>query len=301
MIIDSHCHLNYPELNTDASPLSHVLERARRTGVEGFLTINTQLSQAHDLIRLSHAHKNVACTVGVHPHEAASHQGEALDALLKEMFQDARDAAPTTLLRALLHLAQDPYVVGIGETGLDYYYNQSPKDAQRQSFAEHIQASCLLNKPLVIHTRDADLDTIEVLDRVSHNDWGWTSDDESLALNHTPVMPRGVFHCFSGTLDLCKQALDRGFYISISGIVTFKKAENVHEVARYVPLDRLLIETDAPYLAPVPHRGQTNEPAFVVHTAERIAEIRGLSFSKLCDATTCNFFELFKDAVPLMH
>lgn len=298
-MIDSHCHLNYPEL----TPLADVLNRARRNGVKGFLTINTRLDQAQDVIDIAHAHRDVACTIGVHPHEAHHHMGASLSTLLSNT--PAPKDASSSLLDALTHFAHDARVVGIGETGLDYYYNHSPKEAQLQSFAHHIHIARMLDKPLVIHTREADADTIRVLDDVQSGNWAWNESVASRIVieqsKHNLGPARGVFHCFSGTMDLCKHALDRGFYISLSGIVTFKKAENVHDVARYVPLDRLLIETDAPYLAPIPHRGQTNEPAFVVHTAERIADLRGITVSKVCDATTENFFTLFKGAQFLLH
>ncbi|MBX9976751.1 MAG: TatD family hydrolase [Alphaproteobacteria bacterium] len=252
MFIDSHCHLNFPEFKDD---LEQALKRANDLGVQGFLTINTRLSESIDLQRIADTYPNVACTVGVHPH-------------------DAKDYDNATLKDEILGLAKHPKVVGIGETGLDYFYEHSPREPQIMSFHRHIEVASDRNLPLVIHTRDADADTIAVLD--DHRD-----------------NAKGVFHCFSGTLNLCKKALDRGFYISISGIVTFKKAENVHAVAKYAPLDRLLVETDAPYLAPIPHRGKRNEPAFVVHTAEYIAELRGIPLPALAEATTANFFNLF--------
>ncbi len=251
MFIDSHCHLNFPDFQED---LDAVLTRARDQGVQGFLTINTRLSEAKTLQEIADRYANVACTVGVHPHDAQEYDAEKL-------------------LKEITDLANHPKVVGLGETGLDYYYHQSPKEAQIKSFEIHCNAARTLNLPLVIHTRDADADTLAVLDQFK--DVG------------------GVFHCFSSSMDLCRAALDRGFYISISGIVTFKKAENVHEAAAFVPLDRLLVETDAPYLAPVPFRGKRNEPAFVVHTAERIAEIKGVSLPTLAKATTENFLTLF--------
>lgn len=251
MFIDSHCHLNFPEFKDD---LDQVLKRANDLGVKGFLTINTRLNESKNLQDIADAYPNVACTVGVHPHDAKDYDG-------------------ATLKDDILTLAKHSKVVGIGETGLDYYYEHSPRTPQIKSFHRHIEASVDVDLPLVIHTRDADTDTIAVLD------------------DHAQA--KGVFHCFSGTLDLCKKALDHGFYISISGIVTFKKAENVHAVAKYVPLDRLLVETDAPYLAPIPHRGKRNEPTFVVHTAEAIADLRGIPLPTLAEATTANFFNLF--------
>lgn len=255
MLIDSHCHLNFPEFKDD---LTESLKRAWDLGVRGFLTVNTKLEEAKDLQAITDTHKNIWCSVGVHPHEAEKY---TQDKLLEE----------------IKTLADHSKVIALGETGLDYYYEHSPRELQKKSFGIHLEAAKMLDLPVIIHTRDADQDTLEVIDESGKD-------------------VRGVFHCFSGTLDLCKQALERGFYISMSGIVTFKKADALREVAKYVPSDRLLVETDAPYLAPLPHRGKRNEPAFVVHTAELVAEIRGMPYPKLCDITTENFFTLFTKA-----
>ncbi len=261
MLIDSHCHLNFPDFKED---LDHVFQNAWNCGVQGFLTVNTRLDEAKELQSIAETQKNVACTVGLHPHET-------------------KDCEDTPLKEQLQELANHPRVVGIGETGLDYYYNHSPRESQIWSFIQHIDVARTLDLPLIIHTRDADDDTIAVL-------------------RECEGQSKGVFHCFSGTLDLCRHALDLGFYISISGIVTFKKALNVHTVAKFVPLDRLLLETDAPYLAPVPHRGKPrNEPAFIIHTAECVAELRGIPLSKLSQGTTENFFNLFSRARGFFH
>lgn len=252
MFIDSHCHLNFPDFKED---LKDTLERAQAMGVKGFLSICTKLEEASQIQTIAESNTNVAWSVGVHPHETEGVFG-------------------TDLLSDVIRLSNHPKVVGIGETGLDFYYNHSPRDPQLWSFRKHIEAAIAQDLPLIIHTREADQDTIDVLDEYEDR-------------------TKGVFHCFSGTMDLCKKALDRGFYISISGIVTFKKADSLKEVAAYVPLDRLLIETDAPYLAPVPHRGKRNEPAFVVHTAEVVAELKNISLPALEQSTTENFFTLF--------
>jgi TatD DNase family protein len=272
MLIDSHCHLNYVDFRDD---LEVCLKRAWDLGVRGFLTINTRLNEAKDLQNIADTHKNVACTVGVHPHEA-------------------KDYLETSLCDDIFTLAAHPKVVGIGETGLDYYYNHSDQDAQKWSFGGHLLMARALDLPVIIHTRDADEDTIATIS----DTMSYTSTDHPYKKECTQSMEklwdlRGVFHCFSGTKDLCRQALDLGFYISLSGIVTFKKAEALRKIAAFVPLDRLLVETDAPFLAPIPHRGKRNEPAFVTHTAECIADLRGIPFPKLCDATTENFFNLF--------
>ena len=255
MLIDSHCHLNFPEFEGD---LDACLERARNLGVRGFLTVNTKLSQSLDLQKIADTYQNIWCSVGVHPHDAEEHDHD-------------------TLMQDIENLCAHEKVVALGETGLDYYYDNSPRDLQKKAFSIHLEAAQKLGLPVIIHTRDADEDTIQIIDE----------HDQQV---------QGVFHCFSGTLDLCKAALDRGFYISLSGIVTFKKADVLRDVAKYVPLDRLLVETDAPYLAPLPHRGKRNEPAFVTHTAELVSEIKTVSYPKLCDVTTENFFALFSKA-----
>lgn len=263
MLVDSHCHLNFPEF---ASDLDAVLDRARENGIGTMLTINTKLAQAKDLQCIADKYPQVFCTVGVHPHDAAEYvkgyEGESLFTQIKA-FSD------------------HPKVVGIGETGLDYYYNNSPREDQISAFSDHIRASIDLDLPLIIHTRDADEDTITCLTDVGQG------------------KAKGVFHCFSGSAELAQKALDLGFYISFSGIVTFQKADILRQIAQSTPLDRILVETDAPFLAPVPHRGKRNEPAFVRHTAELVANIKGLSYSAIEITTTNNFFTLFNKARPM--
>jgi TatD DNase family protein len=254
MLVDSHCHLDFPDF---ADELDAVVERAKAAGIGTMVTIGTKLSEAEKVIAIAERFPNVWATVGVHPHEAATEPGE--------------DTA------RLVALAQHPKVVGIGETGLDYFYEHSPKARQAACFRAHIAAARETGLPLIVHTRDADEDTAAIL----------TEEMEKGAYT-------GLLHCFSSSRELADLAVKLGFYISFSGILTFKSAEAVREAARAVPQDRLLVETDAPYLAPVPMRGKRNEPAFVVHTAKRLAELRGGTTAELEAATTANFHRLFR-------
>jgi TatD DNase family protein len=257
MLVDSHCHLDFPDL---FSGLSDVLRRADQMGVGTMLTISTRMSTFANVRAIAEAHDNIFCTVGVHPHSAEE------------------DASVTT--EQLVELAQHPKVVGIGETGLDYYYDNSPRDIQQVLFRRHIAAARETGLPLIVHTRDADEDTMSIL----------TEEWEQGAFP-------GLIHCFSASDTLAQQAVAIGMYISVSGIATFKTADSIRETLKNVPLDRLLVETDAPFLAPVPHRGKTNEPAFVAHTAAKLAEIKSIETDDLADATTENFFKLFSKAV----
>ena len=252
-VIDSHCHLDYLARDGD---LDEALERARRAGVGGMLTISTKLSTFEGVRAIAEAHDDVWCSVGVHPHEA------------EEEGQDEPER--------LIALAGHPQVVGIGETGLDYFYEHSPREAQRRSFRAHIAAARETGLPVIVHSRDADEDTAAILGE---------------EMGKGPFT--GLIHCFSTGRALAEAALELGLSISIAGIVTFKKSEALRDAAAAVPLDRLLVETDAPYLAPVPKRGKRNEPAFVVHTAACLAEIKGVEASELAAATTDNFHRLF--------
>ena len=253
MLVDSHCHLDFPDFATE---LDAVVARARDAGVGTCLTIGTKLGAFEGVRAIAERFDDVWCTVGVHPHEAA--------------------VEPLNEAAALIEHARHPKVVGIGEAGLDYYYEHSPKDDQIRNFRAHIAASRETGLPLVVHARDADDDLCEIL-------------TEESARGAFP----GLIHCFSSTAKLAGTALDLGMSISISGIVTFKKAEELREIVRNVPLDRLLVETDSPYLAPVPHRGKRNEPSFVRHTAGVVARIKGVDAERLAEATTDNFFRLF--------
>ena len=256
MLIDSHCHLDFPELTTDESG---VLARARTAGVGGMLTIGTRLDQFERVRAIAERHDNVWCSVGVHPHEA----------------KEEGQRTPDRLIEATRH----PKVVGIGETGLDFHYDHSPRDEQAESFRTHIAASRQTGLPLIVHTRNADVETGDMLEE-----------------EHAKGAFPGLIHCFSSGRPVAERALALGLYISISGIVTFKAAEELRAIVRDVPLDRLLVETDAPYLAPIPKRGKTNEPAFVAHTAAKVAELKGVSLAELEAATTDNFFRLFTKA-----
>jgi TatD DNase family protein len=253
MFVDSHCHLNYPEFTDD---MDAVIQRARDVGINKMLTICTEIAEAQAVLDLASAHDELYCTVGVHPHEAklAVEQGD--------------------LYEQLKHFTQFKKVIGLGETGLDYYYEHSPKAAQQEAFNTHIRLSKETGLPLIVHTRDAEPDTIAQLKQEQGN-------------------ITGVIHCFSGSQWLSDQALELGFYISISGIATFNKAQGIRDTIKTVPLDRLLVETDAPYLAPVPFRGKRNEPSFMIHTAKVVAELKGVSMEELAASTTANFNCLF--------
>jgi TatD DNase family protein len=256
MLIDSHCHLDFPQLASDETG---VLARARTAGVAGMLTIGTRLDQFEKVRAIAERHPNIWCSVGVHPHEA----------------KEEGQRTPDRLIEAAAH----PKVIGIGETGLDFYYEHSPREEQAESFRSHIAASRQTGLPLIVHTRDADRETGDML-------------EEEYVKGAFP----GVIHCFSSGPEVARRALALGMFISISGIVTFKAAEELRTIVRDIPLDRLLVETDAPYLAPVPKRGKTNEPAFVAHTAAKVAELKGVTVAELEAATTENFFRLFAKA-----
>ncbi len=257
MLADSHCHLNYKGL---AEEQQAVLERARARGVTAMLNIATRESEWVDVLATAEREPDVWATVGIHPHEADQH--------------------PHVDTAKLVERAQHPRIVGIGETGLDYYYDHSDRQRQQASFRAHIAAAREAGVPIVIHTRDAEDDTAAILrDELGKGAFA------------------GVIHCFTGTAAFARVALDLGFYISISGIVTFKSAKALQEVASTLPIDRLLVETDAPFLAPVPHRGKTGEPAFVADTAAFLAALRGDDLALLQEATARNFHTLFAKAV----
>jgi len=237
-----------------------VLARASAARVETLVTISTKLSEFASVRRLAETHAQVWCSVGVHPHEAAGEEGAA----------DAE---------RLAELARHPRVIGIGESGLDYYYEHSPRPAQQLAFRAHAAAARASGLPLIVHTRDADADTIRILREEGRK--GGLS---------------GLIHCFTAGPELAAFAVAAGFYISISGIITFKGTAALRETVKAVPLERLLVETDAPYLAPVPLRGKRNEPAFVTHTAAALAALKGVSAEELASATTANFYHLFRKA-----
>lgn len=253
MIVDSHCHLDFPDFDTDRDAL---VERARAAGVETMVTISTRVAKYAGLKAIVERYDNVYCSIGTHPHNAAEE--------------------PDVTTADLIALSADPKVVAIGEAGLDYHYDNAPRDAQRASFIRHIAAARETGLPLVIHARSADDDMAAVL-------------REEMGKGAFPA----ILHCFSSGRDLALAGIELGLHVSFSGILTFKRSEDLRAIAAELPLDRLLVETDAPYLAPVPHRGQRNEPSYVVETAKVLAETRGLEPAALAVATTDNFYRLF--------
>jgi TatD DNase family protein len=257
-LIDSHCHLDFDGLS---NRLPEVLAAMESNDVAGCMTIGVTLEEAPQVLAIAEAHEQVFASVGVHP-EYADHQEPDVDTLCA--------------------LAQHPKVLAIGETGLDYHWHKDRPEWQRERFRVHIRAAKALNKPLVIHTREAAEDTLAILKEEGAGEVG------------------GILHCFTETLAVAEQAIALGFYISISGIVSFKKAEQVHEVARSIPLDRLLVETDSPYLAPVPYRGKPNEPAYVKHVAEAIADLRQISYAEVAEASSVNFLNLFPASATVL-
>lgn len=256
MLIDSHCHLDFEALSVE---LDDVVARAGAAGVAGMVTICTEVRKFDRIRAIAERFDNVWCSVGLHPHEAA-----------KE---------PELVTERLVELAAHPKVVGIGETGLDFFYEHSPREEQAHQFRQHVAAARQTGLPLIVHTRDADDETAGILE------------EEMRAGGFT-----GLIHCFSSGPELARRAVDLGMSISVSGIATFKKADELRATIADVPLDRLLVETDSPYLAPVPHRGKRNEPAFVAHTAKVVAEIKQVSADELARVTTDNFFRLFAKA-----
>ena len=255
MLIDSHCHLDY----FTADELPHVLARAADAGVGEMVTIGTTLAQSKAIREIASGHANVWSTVGVHPHSAAEH--------------------PVPAAAEITGLAEHPRVVGIGESGLDYFYDKAPRDIQHASFRVHIRAARLCGLPICIHARDADDDIAAIL-REEHAEGAFDL----------------LLHCFSSGRALAEAAIGLGGYVSFSGILTFPKSMELRDIARDMPADRILVETDAPYLAPAPHRGKRNEPAFVARTAAVLAEVRGLEAEALADLTTANFRRLFRRA-----
>lgn len=258
MLIDSHCHLDFPELTADRAG---VLARAEAAGVTRMVTISTRVKRFAEITAIAEAHPEVWCSVGTHPHYA----DEELDISADD----------------LVTLSVHPRCIAIGEAGLDYHYDTAPREAQATGFRRHIEAARRTGLPLVIHARSADADIAAIL-------------EEETGQGPFPF----VLHCFTAGAPLARAALALGGYISFSGIVTFKNAAEIQDVSRFVPADRYLVETDAPYLAPVPHRGATNEPSYVRHTAAFVASLRGISLEQLAAETTANFYRLFSKARP---
>lgn len=256
-LVDSHCHLDMLDLTADAGQLDAVIQRAQAQGVCHFLNVSVNLTDFPTVLKTAERYPFVSASVGVHPNE--------------------RDE-PEVTREQLLTLASHPKVIAIGETGLDYFRSMGDLEWQRDRFRLHIAVAKELNKPLIIHTRQAKEDTLRIMAESGVESCG------------------GVMHCFSEDWETAKLALDLGFYISFSGVVTFKNTAALQEVAKLMPADRILVETDAPYLAPMPHRGKHNEPGYVRLTAEYIAQLRGDDFAGFADQTTSNFFQLFKGA-----
>lgn len=252
VLIDSHCHLDRLAEEKTAEALSPVIERARAAGVKRMLCVSVSQDGYQQMKQMVTPFDEVVLSCGVHPLDIA-------DGFDKDW---------------LLEQAKDPRVVAIGETGLDYYYSKDAIEAQQQAFAEHIDVANALSKPVIVHTRDAREDTIEIL-------------KQGQGVN-------GVLHCFTESWEMAKAALDIGLYISISGIVTFKNAESLRDVVRKLPMDRLMVETDAPYLAPIPYRGKQNQPAYVKEVAQYVADLKGVRYEALCEQTAANFHTLFK-------
>lgn len=259
MLVDSHCHLDY---FTHPGEQAEIIARAKAAGVGEMVTIGVTLAQSREILAITEAHDNVWACVGVHPNHAA-------------------DVLPIVTPEELAALAQHPKVIGIGESGLDYFYDSAPKDIQAENFRANIRAARLAGLPICIHARDADDDIIRIL-------------REERAGGYFDFL----LHCFSSSRKLAEEALAMGGFFSFSGILTFPKGEAVREVAAMLPLERLLLETDSPYLAPVPYRGKRNEPAYTEFTAKHLASLRGVSEAEMAALTTQNFRNLFKKAVP---
>lgn len=253
MLIDSHCHLDFPDL---AEELPQIVERAAAAGVGGMVTISTRVRKFPQVLAIAERYDNVWCSVGTHPHNAADETDVSADELVE--------------------LAAHPKVVAIGEAGLDYHYDKSPRDDQAAGFRIHIEAARRTGLPLVIHARNADEDIAAIL-------------REETGKGPFPF----ILHCFSSGRQLAETGIELGGYVSFSGILTFKNSEELRQIARDLPIDRLLVETDAPYLAPPPFRGKRNEPAYVVHTAKVLADTLGVSDTEIAEITTANFFRLF--------
>jgi TatD DNase family protein len=257
MLVDSHCHLDFPDFATE---LDAVVARARAAGIGRIVTISTKVTKHADLLAIAEKYPDVFCTVGTHPHHASS-----------ELDVDAE---------ALVALTRHPKVVAIGEAGLDYHYDTGPREDQLKSFREHIVAARKTGLPLVIHSRDCDADMAAVLKE---------------EVTRGPF--KAVLHCFTAGAELARTAIDLGLYIGFTGILTFKSSQALRDIAGWLPADRILVETDSPYLAPVPHRGRRCEPAYVAETAKVLAETRGVTPAEIAHRTTENFFRLF-DKVP---
>ena len=256
MIIDSHCHLDYEPLSKD---IDQVINRAKKEGVKFFLTIGTEDNGFSKILDITNKYKEVFCSYGIHPHEAKNHKSINREKIIKKVNLNKK-------------------IIGIGETGLDFFYNHSDEKDQIKLFIEHIKAAQETNLPLIVHTRSAENKTIEILQSELKN--------KSFKI---------LIHCFTGSKDFSKKLINIGAYISASGIITFKKSEDLAKTFKAIPNDRILIETDSPYLAPVPYRGKSNEPSYIVKTAKFLSDLKNIKFEEFTNITTNNFFKLFGD------
>ena len=254
MIIDSHCHLDYPDLYDQ---LENVIKRAKNNQVDKLLTICTTLNSFKKIKSIIEKYKNIYGTFGIHPHEVKNFINVNFDYIIKAKNENHK-------------------IIGIGETGLDFYYNHSDKNIQKKSFVEHIRAASKLNIPIIVHSRNAEADTFDILKEEKKN-------------SNIKVL----MHCFTGSNDFAKKLIDIGCYISVSGIITFKNSAELAQTVSEIPLNNLLVETDSPYLSPVPFRGKTNEPSYIIHTIEKLAKIKKISKNQIIESTTKNFRELF--------
>ncbi len=254
MIIDSHCHLTYEPMS---KALNETIDRANQDGIKYMLTISTEDKSFEQILKIVSDYKSVYGTYGIHPHEAKSHQHIKSDYIINKVNQNKK-------------------IIGIGETGLDFYYNHSEKKDQIYSFEEHISASQEKNLPLIVHTRSAEKETLQILEKHSKK-------------KDTKIL----IHCFTGSREFAFKLLDLGAYISASGVITFKKSQDLANTFRDIPNEKILVETDAPYLAPVPLRGKPNEPSYIIHTVKFLSKIKNLSFDEFSKVTTNNFFKLF--------
>lgn len=256
MLVDSHCHIDYPEFQDD---FDGMLSRAHEVGVTHMMTICTHVTRFEQVLDVAKRDERIFCTVGTHPHNVENE--------------------PDVRVQDLTLMAQHPKVVGFGETGLDYFYEHSPREVQQRQFRVHIQAAREMDLPVIIHTRDAEEDTLRIIEE---------------EMKEAPF--KGLIHCFSASKEFGLKMVELGLYISVSGIVTFKKADDLRDALSVIPLERLLVETDAPYLAPMPHRGKTNQPAYTALTAAKLAEVKGVSPEEVAKVTTENYFHLFSKA-----
>ena len=254
---DSHCHLNMLDKKDNKPTIDYFVTNAKKRNVSNILSVCTKLEELEDILYIAEKYSTIWASVGVHPLDITS---------------------KITNVEQIVELSSHSKIVAIGETGLDFHYSVETKEAQIKSFVEHLEAGKVANLPVIVHTREAQKETIDLLK------------------NHASKDAVGVMHCFTEDITMAKQALDLGFYISFSGIVTFKNADNLREVAKYVPADKILVETDSPYLAPVPFRGKSNEPSFVVEVSDFVADLRNINKEKFAAITTANFFNLFKKA-----